>query len=40
MINNKQIKNYLVGLATDKFTIDNVNCILPNKLKEDLWKNY
>lgn len=36
MINNKQIKNYLVGLATDKFTIDNVNCILPNKLKEDL----
>ena len=31
MINNKQIKNYLVGLATDKFTIDNVNCILPNK---------
>lgn len=38
MINNKQIKNYLVGLATDKFTIDNVNCILPNKLKEDLWK--
>ena len=40
MINNKQIKNYLVGLATDKFTIDNVNCILPNKLKEDLWKAY
>lgn len=40
MINNKQIKNYLVGLATDKFTIDNVNCILPNKLKEDLWKTY
>lgn len=36
MINNKQIKNYLVGFATDKFTIDNVNCILPNKLKEDL----
>lgn len=40
MINNKQIKNYLVGLAADKFTIDNVNCILPNKLKEDLWKTY
>ena len=37
-INNKIINNYLIGLAHDKFVIDGMNCILPNKLKEDLWK--
>ncbi len=35
-INNKIINNYLIGLAHDKFVIDGMNCILPNKLKEDL----
>ena len=35
-INNKIIDNYLIGLAHDKFNIDGLNCILPNKLKEDL----
>lgn len=35
-INNKIINNYLIGLAHDKFMIDGMNCILPNKLKEDL----
>ena len=36
LINNKEIKNYLVGLAKDKLELNNYNCILPNKLKEDL----
>lgn len=36
IIDNKEIKNCLVGLAKDKFEINGLNCILPNKLKEEL----
>lgn len=36
IINNKNITNCLVGLSNDKFNINGINCILPNKLKEDL----
>jgi hypothetical protein len=35
-INNKDIDNCLVGLARDKFSLNGVNCILPNRLKERL----
>lgn len=36
IINNKEFKNILIGLSTDKFSLNGVSCILPNKLKEDL----
>ena len=36
IINNKTINNCLVGLSRDKFELDGCNCILPNKIKEDL----
>lgn len=36
LINNKEYNNYLVGLAKEKFSLKDYNCILPNKLKEDL----
>ena len=35
IINNKEFNNYLIGLAKDKFNLDE-NCILPNILKEEL----
>lgn len=36
LINNKEFKNCLIGLSTDKFSLNGVSCILPNKFKEDL----
>lgn len=36
IIDNKEFKNCLIGLAKDKFEIDECNCILPNKFKEEL----
>ena len=36
IINNKELNNYLIGLAHNKFSLNGENCILPNKLKEDL----
>ena len=36
IINNKEINNCLIGLSKDKFYIDGLSCILPNKLKEVL----
>lgn len=36
LINNKEFNHCLVGLSKDKFNIDGLNCILPNKFKEDL----
>lgn len=36
IIGNKEFNHCLVGLAKDKFTIDGVSCILPNKFKEEL----
>ncbi len=36
IINDKEYKNILIGLSTDKFSLNGVSCILPNKLKEDL----
>ena len=39
IINNKIYTNYLIGLARDKFSLNGENCILPNKLKEDLCLN-
>ena len=35
-INNKEFKNCLIGLSKDKFSLNGVSCILPNKFKEDL----
>lgn len=35
-VEDKEISNCLVGLAKDKFKINGLNCILPNKLKEEL----
>ena len=36
IINNKEFKNCLIGLSKDKFSLNGVSCILPNKFKEDL----
>lgn len=36
IINHKEYKNLLIGLSTDKFSLNGISCILPNKLKEDL----
>ncbi len=36
IINKKEYKNILIGLSTDKFSLNGASCILPNKLKEDL----
>ena len=36
VINNSIINNCLIGLSKDKFSIDGINCILPNSLKEEL----
>ncbi|MBQ9019506.1 MAG: sigma-E processing peptidase SpoIIGA [Bacilli bacterium] len=35
IINNKEFNDVLVGLSRDKFILD-YNCILPNRLKEEL----
>ena len=35
-INHKTFNNYLIGLAKEKFKIEGANCILPNKIKEEL----
>ena len=39
IIDKKEINNCLIGLSKDKFEINNLNCILPNKLKEELCLN-
>lgn len=36
LINNKEINKCLIGLSKDKISIPGMNCILPNKLKEEL----
>lgn len=36
IVNNKIISNCLVGLSHDKFELNGCNCILPNRIKEDL----
>ncbi|MCI8460104.1 MAG: hypothetical protein HFE81_01780 [Bacilli bacterium] len=36
LVGNKEFNHCLIGLAKDKFQIDGVNCILPNKFKEEL----
>ena len=38
LIEGKFINNCLIGLAKDKFSLNGENCILPNILKEILWK--
>ena len=35
-INNKVFKNILIGQSNDSLNINNVDCILPSKLKEEL----
>lgn len=37
IINKKIFNNCLIGLAKDKFIINGLDCILPNKFKEELW---
>lgn len=39
IINNQEFKNILIGLSKDKFSLDGISCILPNKLKEELCQN-
>ena len=36
IINEKEFKHCLIGLSKDKFSLSGVNCILPNKFKEEL----
>lgn len=36
-IGNKEFKNYLIGISTEKFELNGIDCILPNKIKEELW---
>ena len=36
MINNKEYNNYLVGLIEDKIFIDGIDCLLNNRLMEEL----
>lgn len=36
IINQKEFKNCLIGFAKDKFQLHGLNCILPNKFKEEL----
>ena len=35
-INNKVFNDCLIGLSKDKFELNGLNCILPNKYKEEL----
>ena len=39
IINNQEFKNILIGLSKDKFSLNGISCILPNKIKEDLCQN-
>ncbi len=36
LINNKEFKNCLIGKISKKLKLNNSDCILPNKFKEDL----
>lgn len=36
IIDNKVITNYLIGISKDKFNLNGSECILPNKIQEDL----
>lgn len=36
IIDNKIINNYLIGISKDKFNLNGSECILPNKIQEDL----
>ena len=36
IIDNKIITNYLIGISKDKFNLNGSECILPNKIQEDL----
>lgn len=36
VINGKEFKNCLVGVSKDKFSLNDIDCILPNKFKEDI----
>lgn len=36
VINNKEFNDCLIGLSKSKFSISGINCILPNKYKEEL----
>ena len=35
-VNNKIYNNYLIGISKEKFELSDIDCILPNKLKEEL----
>ena len=39
-VNHKEIENCLIGFSKDKLKVPGCNCILPNCLKEELWKKY
>ena len=35
-VDQKEFKNYLIGLSNDKFRIEGINCILHNSMKGEL----
>lgn len=38
VIDNKEFNNLLIGDVKNSFNLNNADCLLPNKIKEDLWK--
>lgn len=36
VVGNQEFKNCLIGVSKDKFSLGDVDCILPNKFKEDI----
>ena len=39
LIGKKEYKDVLIGLSKEKFHIEGIDCILPNKFKEDFNEN-
>lgn len=36
VVGNKEFSNCLIGVSKDKFSLNDIDCILPNKFKEDI----
>lgn len=36
VVKDKEFNNCLIGVSKDKFSLDDIDCILPNKFKEDI----
>ena len=35
-VNKHEYNNYLIGISTNKFNIEGINCLLNNKLLEEI----